>query len=52
MGWQVSFESDYLATRNWMQVCLMGEYTREALVQFPHELRALCSTDSERPEAE
>jgi aspartate aminotransferase-like enzyme/predicted N-acetyltransferase YhbS len=24
-GWLVSFESDYLRTRNWLQLCLMGE---------------------------
>ncbi|WP_396202009.1 GNAT family N-acetyltransferase [Gemmatimonas sp.] len=34
-GWLISFESGYLCERNWLQVCLMGHYTPEALRAFP-----------------
>ena len=30
-GCLVSYQSDYLLKRNWIQVCLMGEYTRSML---------------------
>ena len=30
-GCLVSYQSDYLLKRNWIQVCLMGEYTRPML---------------------
>jgi aspartate aminotransferase-like enzyme/predicted N-acetyltransferase YhbS len=45
MGWQLGFESDYLASRNWVQVCLMGEYSQEALMEFPAELRGVCDLE-------
>lgn len=34
-GWLISFESGYLRERNWLQVCLMGHYSPEALRTFP-----------------
>ena len=37
-GWLVGFESGYLSERNWLQVCLMGHYTPEALRAFPSAL--------------
>ncbi len=37
-GWLISFESGYLCERNWLQVCLMGHYTPEALRAFPAAL--------------
>ena len=30
-GFLLSYNSDYLRRRNWIQICLMGEYTREKL---------------------
>jgi aspartate aminotransferase-like enzyme len=30
-GFLVSCNSDYLRQRNWIQICLMGEYSREKL---------------------
>jgi hypothetical protein len=30
-GFLLSFNSDYLRQRNWVQICLMGEYSREKL---------------------
>ncbi len=37
-GWLISFESGYLRERNWLQVCLMGHYTPDALRAFPAAL--------------
>lgn len=31
LGCLVSYQSDYLFKRNWIQICLMGEYTRPML---------------------
>jgi hypothetical protein len=30
-GFLLSCNSDYLRERNWIQICLMGEYSREKL---------------------
>ena len=30
-GFLLSFNSDYLRQRNWVQICMMGEYSREKL---------------------
>ena len=30
-GFLLSCNSDYLRQRNWIQICLMGEYSREKL---------------------
>ena len=30
-GYLLSYNSDYLRQRNWVQICLMGEYSREKL---------------------
>ena len=30
-GYLISCGSDYLRTRNWMQICLMGEYSRQKI---------------------
>ena len=30
-GFHLSYKSDYLLERNWIQICLMGQYTRETL---------------------
>jgi aspartate aminotransferase-like enzyme len=38
-GWLVSFESDYLRARNWLQLCLFGEYDAETLSVLPVVLR-------------
>lgn len=51
-GWLVSFQSDYLAARNWIQVCLMGEYAHDDVERFPRELRMTCDRRSEGAELE
>ena len=38
-GFLVSYQSDYLLDRNWLQICLMGECSRNALVALLAELR-------------
>jgi aspartate aminotransferase-like enzyme/predicted N-acetyltransferase YhbS len=42
-GWLVSFESQYLRDRNWLQLCLMGVYGRRALRGLVDALRAQVS---------
>lgn len=39
-GWLVAFESGYLRERNWLQICLMGEYHATALRAIPRILAA------------
>lgn len=43
-GWFVSFESGYLRDRNWLQLCLMGEYDDAALRALPRVLREAAAT--------
>lgn len=38
-GFLVSYQSDYLRGRNWLQICLMGECSRNALVALLAELK-------------
>jgi aspartate aminotransferase-like enzyme len=37
-GYLLSFNSDYLRRKNWVQVCLMGECTREKVVALANAL--------------
>jgi predicted DNA-binding protein (MmcQ/YjbR family) len=37
-GFEIAWRSAYLASRNWVQVTLMGEYDRAALRQLPGAL--------------
>ncbi len=43
-GYQLSYRSEYLRKRNWMQVCLMGECRRRDLNRMLETLTSLCST--------
>ncbi len=38
-GYSISYRSSYLLKRNWIQICLMGEYSRESLEPFLTVLR-------------
>jgi len=38
-GLLVSYQSEYLRKRNWIQVCMMGECSRQSLVVLLGELR-------------
>jgi aspartate aminotransferase-like enzyme len=37
-GFLVAFQSDYLMERNWIQICLMGEWPRDSVVQLAGRL--------------
>jgi len=39
-GLWLSYQSEYLRQRNWVQICLMGDCTRSSLVSLLTELRA------------
>jgi aspartate aminotransferase-like enzyme/GNAT superfamily N-acetyltransferase len=40
-GYLLSFGSEYLIKRNWIQICMMGEYSRQSLLGVLAELRKL-----------
>ena len=40
-GYLLSYGSEYLLTRNWIQICLMGEYSKESLGGLLEELKNL-----------
>jgi aspartate aminotransferase-like enzyme len=41
-GYLLSYNSEYLRRRNWIQVCLMGECTREKVVSLVNALNRVC----------
>lgn len=41
-GYLLSYNSEYLRRRNWMQVCLMGECTREKVVSLLNAMNRVC----------
>jgi aspartate aminotransferase-like enzyme len=42
-GYLLSYNSEYLRARNWIQICLMGEWSRENLQALPEVLASLCA---------
>lgn len=42
-GFLLSYNSDYLRGRNWIQICLMGEIAREKVVALANTLQRVCS---------
>ena len=42
-GYLLSYKSEYLLKRNWIQICLMGEWSRENLMTLPNVLADLCA---------
>src|SRR6185503_5365498 len=42
-GYLLSYKSDYLLKRNWIQICLMGEWSRENLMTLPNVVSDLCA---------
>jgi aspartate aminotransferase-like enzyme len=42
-GYLLSYNSGYLLKRNWIQICLMGEWSRETLEVLPDLLAGLCA---------
>jgi aspartate aminotransferase-like enzyme len=46
----LSYMSSYLLERNWIQICLMGEYSQGTLIPLVNEFRILCQQyESRRP---
>jgi aspartate aminotransferase-like enzyme len=43
-GFLLSYQSDYLRCRNWAQICLMGDCSRQSLVALLTELRKPADT--------
>ena len=43
-GYVISVRSPYLIARNWLQICLMGELTPQAVEQVTHALVHVCGT--------
>jgi len=41
-GYLLSYNSDYLRRRNWIQICLMGECTQEKVVSLLNALNRTC----------
>jgi hypothetical protein len=48
-GYLLSFNSEYLRGKNWVQICLMGEYAREKVVSLSNAIhRVYRKTDGQR----
>jgi aspartate aminotransferase-like enzyme len=47
-GYLLSYKSEYLLRRNWIQVCLMGEWTRDHLAALPDVLVELAANQRRR----
>jgi len=41
-GFLLSYNSEYLKSRNWIQICLMGEVAREKVVSLTNVLARVC----------
>lgn len=41
-GFLLSYNSDYLRAKNWIQICLMGEIAREKVVALTNSLHRVC----------
>ncbi len=50
-GYLLSYNSEYLRQRNWVQICLMGEYQREQLDLLANILQRFCAPPSAQPGA-
>jgi aspartate aminotransferase-like enzyme len=48
-GFQLSYRSEYLRRRNWMQICLMGECKRRDLALMLETLTKLCNPENIPP---
>src|SRR5438477_436135 len=41
-GYLLSYNSEYLRRKNWIQICLMGECTREKIVSLLNAISRVC----------
>ena len=51
-GYLLSYNSDYLRRRNWIQICLMGECLHEKVVPVANALNRVCSHRAASPAAQ
>ena len=51
-GYLVSHNSEYLRKKNWMQICLMGECTREKIVSLLNAMNRVCFRNNNSGRAE
>jgi aspartate aminotransferase-like enzyme len=49
-GYLLSYNSEYLRKKNWIQICLMGECTREKLVSLLNAMKRVCFRNVRRAE--
>ena len=49
-GYLLHYNCGYLLERNWIQICLMGEWSRHHLETLPDVLSALCARPPQRAE--
>jgi aspartate aminotransferase-like enzyme len=50
-GYLVSYNSEYLRRKNWIQICLMGEVTREKVVSLLNATTRVCFRRTRQTEA-
>jgi len=50
-GYLLSYNSEYLRRRNWVQICLMGEYQSEQLDLLANMLQRICAPQPAQPVA-
>ena len=48
-GYLLSYNSEYLRQKNWIQVCFMGECTREKVVALSNALNRVCFRHKAQP---
>jgi aspartate aminotransferase-like enzyme len=51
-GYLISCGSEYLRTRNWVQICLMGEYSRQKINELLYWMKRFCSPKQVAQKAE
>jgi aspartate aminotransferase-like enzyme len=44
-GFLLSYNSEYLRSKNWIQICLMGEIAREKVVALTNALQRVCKLE-------
>jgi aspartate aminotransferase-like enzyme len=45
-GFLLSYNSEYLRSKNWIQICLMGEIAREKVVALTNALQRVCKLET------
>lgn len=50
-GYLLSYNSEYLRRRNWIQICLMGECTREKVISLLNAMNRVCFRGTRQAQA-